>query len=87
MVLEVSFILLSEIRPSVRTSSAYIFTHYGCPVLVGELLLSITLIPYALHSPVMQWELGITMPYGLGFTDFTGFKDADSMILSFCCVH
>lgn len=35
------------------------------------------LTTYALQFLVMQWNLGITMPFGLGFTDFTGFKDAD----------
>lgn len=47
------------------------------PELVEKLLLSIMLILYALQSPVMQWDLGITMAYAVGFTDFSGFKDAD----------
>lgn len=47
------------------------------PELVEKLLLSIALILYALQSPVMQWDLGITMAYAVGFTDFSGFKDAD----------
>lgn len=38
----------------------------------GRIIALISLIAYALHSPVMQWGLGITMPFGVGFTDFTG---------------
>lgn len=43
----------------------------------GEIIALISLTLYALHSPVMQWELDVTMLFSLGFFDFTGFKDAD----------
>lgn len=39
----------------------------------GQIIALLSLIAYALHSPLMMWELGITMHFCLGFTDFTEF--------------
>lgn len=47
-----------------KPGSAYILA-LQLPVLVDGLLLSITLTAYALQSPVMQWDLGITMDFTL----------------------
>lgn len=47
-----------------KPGSAYILA-LRLPVLVDGLLLSITLTVYALQSPVMQWDLGITMDFTL----------------------
>jgi hypothetical protein len=59
------------------SSVQHIFSRKARPELVDELLLSISLIIYALQSLVMQWDLGITIAYAVGFTDFSGFKDAN----------
>ena len=45
----------------------------GSPRTRGRIIAATSLTVYALQSPVVQWDLDIPMPYGLGFVDFSRF--------------
>ena len=74
-------------RTVVSAPVQHIFSRLSAPRTRGRFIALISLTAYALHSLVMQWELGITISSDLGFTDFTRFSDADQLacLRNFAC--